>query len=142
MWHLSPPTQDSLTIYTEKLEQKLYDSINGYTGRKKASLKKVLLSGGSRDVIRRLLTDKPQEALALCNDLMRKLLRTERKTYNESELADYQRIKRMRSPKKKEEKELLRRYYSTLKRLGEVFKYDQWISGNSDFAYWLSKVKE
>ena len=74
-------------------------------------------------------------------NLMRILLRAEKKTYNESELTDYQRIKRMKSPKKKEEKELLRRYDSTLKRLGEVFKYDQWISGNSDFAYWLSKAK-
>ena len=31
MWHLSSPTQDILTIYTEKLEQKLYDSISDYT---------------------------------------------------------------------------------------------------------------
>lgn len=103
MWHLSSPTQDVLTIYTEKLEHKLYDSINGYTGKKKASLKKVLLPRGSRDMIRRLLTDEPQEALDLCNDLMSELLRAEKETYNESELADYQRIKRMRSPKKKRE---------------------------------------
>lgn len=141
MWHLSPPTQDILINYTEKLEQKLYNSINDYTGRKKTSLKKVLLPRGSREVIHCLLTNEPQEALDLCNDLMRKLLRAEKETYQESELADYQRIKRMRSPKKKVEKEIFRRYDSTLKRLGEVFKYDQWISGNSDFAYWLSKVK-
>lgn len=141
MWHLSPPDKGVLNEYVDRLEQKLYDCINGYTGRKKALLKKILLPRRSRDVIHRLLTDEPRAALDLCNDLMRRLLRAEKKTYNEDELADYQRIKRMKSPKKTKEMEIFRRYDSTLKRLGEVFKYDQWISGNSDFAYWLSKAK-
>lgn len=141
MWHLSSPNKEILDYYTSELEQKLYDSINDYSGRKSASLKKLLIPNGSHEVIHHLLIDKPHEALRRNNELMRKLLRVEKNIYNEKELIEYQRIKRMKSPKKTKEKELFRRYDSTLKRLSEVLKYDRWISGNSKFAYWLSKAK-
>jgi 5-methylcytosine-specific restriction endonuclease McrA len=140
MWHLDNPDKETLAQYTKYLEQKLYDSINEYTGHKRDSLKKELLPRGSYDVIHRLLTEKPHAALELNNKLMGKLLKAEKKSYNEEELPDYQRIKRMKSPCTKN-KEIFNRYDCILKRLGTVFKYDTWISGNSKFAYWLSKVK-
>ena len=141
MWHLSQPDQKVIDIYISELEQKLFDAINGYSGRRKALIKKVLLPKGTRDVIRRLLMDRPRAVHNFNNNLMILLLNGKKEIYNERELLEYKRIKRMKSPKKKEEKIIFNRYNDIFNILGQLFNYDAWISRNSDFSYWLSKVK-
>lgn len=141
MWHLSQPDQEVIDKYIGELEQKLFDAINGYSGKRKALLKRILLPRGTRDVIRKLLADRPRVAYKLNNDLMILLLRDKNETYCEGDLLKYKCIKRTKSPKKKDEKIKFKRYDDILQTLSQLFKYDAWISRNSNFSYWLSTVK-
>lgn len=142
MWHLTAPGPAVIDEYTKVLEGKLYDTIMKYKGGMKMTLSRVLLPQNRKDVIHRLLTEPPLYAYDLNNLLMRELMKSKKKAYNVTELPNFQRIKRMKSKsRKKADKEIFTKYNRILKVLGEVFKYDAWISGNADFSYQLSQWK-
>ena len=85
-----------------------------------------------------LLTDEPEALLIRNNDLMSHLI----KSYNESDLADFQKAKRKSDNNRNtREADLVNRYEATLKKLLDAFGYKQSLSQDKDSSYRLVEMK-
>lgn len=144
MWNLPIPDNKTKTWYLNALSNKTKKKFEKLDINIQSIFKSVLLPGGSLNVIDDLLTTEPIASISLCNSKMDELMRgLERGSYINDELIIYRKAKGKKEDKRDgEEKRVYDKYNDVLNSLKTIFNYKEFISGDPDFSYELSKKKQ
>lgn len=143
MWNLPLPNEETKKWYLQALGEKTRKNIDGLSKKDRYVYKKVLLPRGKRDVIDKLLTLDPIQSVVFCESKMDELLAALHKgPYISDELLEYRIAKSKKDANRSaEDKRLFEKYDDIIAKLGQIFNYKGFISGDAEFSYELSKRK-
>lgn len=136
MWNLKAPSSELITWYKNTMLDKLYSRIKQ---RDNGVIQDVLIpnvEGGSDDksILEHLLLYKPQESHELCNNLMGQII----SNYDENEFPLYLEAKNKGNYRDVAQETLFQKYFGTLKKILDIFDYDEQLSRNKSRSYKLS----